>query len=33
VVRRALRAYVTAGSQGRQLDLEDAVAVARKRKR
>jgi hypothetical protein len=32
VVRRALRAYV-AGPQGRQLDLEDAVASARKRKR
>ena len=32
VVRRALRAYV-AGPHGRQLDLEDAVASARKRKR
>jgi hypothetical protein len=33
VVRRARRAYVAAGPQGRQLDLEDAVTVERKRKR
>jgi hypothetical protein len=33
VVRRALRAYVAAGPQGRQLDLEEAVTSARKRKR